>query len=251
MKSIAPPLPARADRKTLRRDLRQRRRALSAAAQRVAARALTRQLILHFGHSRARHIGLYLPNDGEIDPRAFIEEARRRNLSVYLPVLHPVLGNQLWFYRFDANTELRPNRFGIPEPTDRRAPRRPPWALDAVLMPLVGFDREGGRLGMGGGFYDRTFAFKRLAPQRPPALIGLAHEVQQVERLPIASWDVPMDGVITPARHLDCSPQGIIERTQPRAVFFGRYRLADRRHGRQRTSGWLLSVFAFLRRFIL
>ncbi|BES73304.1 hypothetical protein RE428_43220 [Marinobacter nanhaiticus D15-8W] len=239
MKSIAPPLPARADRKSLRRELRRRRRALSPSEQRIAARALTRQLILHFGHSRARHVGLYLPNDGEIDPRAFIAEARRRDLHVYLPVLHPILGNQLWFYRFDVDTKLRPNRFGISEPADRNGPKRPPWALDAVLMPLVGFDRQGGRLGMGGGFYDRTFAFKRLAPQRPPALIGLAHEVQQVESLPMASWDVPMDAVITPARHLACKPRGVIERTQPRAVFFGRYRLANRRHGRQRTSGWM------------
>lgn len=239
MKSIAPPLPAKADRKSLRRELRQRRRALSPAAQRTAARALTRQLILHFGHSRARHVGLYLPNDGEIDPRAFVHEARRRGLSVYLPVLHPILGNQLWFYRLNASTKLRANRFGIPEPADRGGPRRPPWALDAVLMPLVGFDRQGGRLGMGGGFYDRTFAFKRLAPQRPPALIGLAHEVQQVERLPIASWDVPMDAVITPLRHLECVHAGIVERTQPRNVFFGRYRLADRRHGRQRPSSWM------------
>lgn len=188
--------------------------------------------MLHFGRSRARHIALYLPNDGEIDPRAFIAAAHQRNLTIYLPVLHPVLGNQLWFYRLDSRTRLRPNRFGIPEPARRNAPRRAPWALDAVLMPLVGFDRQGGRLGMGGGFYDRTFAFKHGAAHRPPALIGLAHDIQQVELLPVASWDVPMDAVITPRRHLACSPGGVVEKQQSPRLFIGRYRLAMTRLGR-------------------
>ncbi|WP_111493978.1 5-formyltetrahydrofolate cyclo-ligase [Marinobacter bohaiensis] len=236
------PVPASANRRQLRRTLRQRRRALSDSQQRAAARGLIVQLMRYFGLSRARHIGLYLPNDGEVDPRAFIEQARRRRLSVYLPVLHPVLGNQLWFYRLDPRTRLRRNRFGIPEPARRNAPRRAPWALDAVLMPLVGFDDCGGRLGMGGGFYDRTFAFKRQAYARPPALIGLAHDEQEVESLPVQTWDVPMSRVITPTRQIVCQKQAsgtgnVAGKTgvqrHPR-LRFGRYPWADRRQGRRR-----------------
>ncbi|MGP4845729.1 5-formyltetrahydrofolate cyclo-ligase [Marinobacter sp. 1Y8] len=226
----AEPTPALSDRRQLRRILRQRRRNLTPLQQRQASRSLVRQLMRHFSTSKARHIGLYLPNDGEIDPRDFTTEARRRGIHVYLPVLHPVLGNQLWFYRYNPGTRLAPNRFGIPEPSARNEQRRAPWALDAVLMPLVGFDLNGGRLGMGGGFYDRTFAFKRRGASRPPRLIGLAHDVQQVTRLPTASWDVPMDAIITPSREVTCHPQNTKQRADYRHLFVGHYRLnASRR----------------------
>ena len=65
-------------------------------------------------------------------------------------------------------------------------------------MPLVGFDPEGGRLGMGGGFYDRSLAYRnRHAYCRKPALLGLAHECQKVDRLALASWDVPLEATVT------------------------------------------------------
>ena len=75
------------------------------------------------------------------------------------------------------------------------------WRLDLVLVPLVGFDPQGNRLGMGGGFYDRTFAYRgRRKHTSRPCLIGLAHECQRVEHLPCAGWDIPLDGVITDCR---------------------------------------------------
>ena len=67
-------------------------------------------------------------------------------------------------------------------------------------MPLVGFDEEGGRLGMGGGFYDRSFAFTRIRPRLRPTLIGLAHELQKVQKLPVEPWDIPLDAVVTDHR---------------------------------------------------
>jgi 5-formyltetrahydrofolate cyclo-ligase len=222
------------NKKALRRHLRRRRRSLKPAQQRQAARALTRQLLLHFGHRRGRHVGLYLPNDGEIDPRYFMHEARRRGFVIYLPKLHPVLGNLLWFYRFDENTPLLENHLGIPEPCAPRRASRPPWALNTVLMPLVGFDLNGARLGMGGGFYDRTFAFKRLMPARPPALIGMAHDVQQVDELPVASWDVPMNGIVTPTRRIHTTASAARHHQVGKGLFVGHYRLADSRRGRAR-----------------
>lgn len=114
----------------------------------------------------------------------------------YLPVLHPVHHNRLWFRRVDATIPMGKNRFGITEPQGK-GPGRAPWALDAVLMPLVGFASDGSRLGMGGGFYDRTFAFVRRWQRSTPALIGLAHECQRLPHLPQADWDIAMHGIVT------------------------------------------------------
>lgn len=185
-------------RPALRRKLRQARRALSPLQQRLAARALYRQLAQHPLFRRARHIALYLPNDGEIDPRPLLRAAQRRGKATYLPVLSPWPCTKMVFQRIRARDTLRPNRFRILEPRRNPAQQRKAWALDLMLMPLVGFDRHGGRLGMGGGFYDRSLAYRqRRKNWHKPTLLGLAHECQQVERLALASWDVPLAATVT------------------------------------------------------
>ncbi|WP_458525179.1 5-formyltetrahydrofolate cyclo-ligase [Onishia taeanensis] len=192
-------------RRELRRTLRRRRRALTPRQQRQAAKALCHRLRGLPELRRARRVALYLPNDGEIDPRPLIAWLERRGARVYLPVLAPLAHNRLWFVRYHAGTPMVSNRFGIREPDTRhgahRARRLPAWALDLVLMPLVGFDDRAQRLGMGGGFYDRSFAFARQGGPRP-RLIGLAHDCQRVPTLPVASWDVPLDAIASDARVL-------------------------------------------------
>ena len=102
------------------------------------------------------------------------------------------------FQRIRAKQRLQKNRFGIDEPRRNRKQQRKVWALDLVLLPLVGFDRHGARLGMGGGFYDRSLAYRALRKNwHKPTLLGLAHECQQVDRLAMASWDVPLQGTVT------------------------------------------------------
>jgi 5-formyltetrahydrofolate cyclo-ligase len=194
-------------RSTLRKELRQRRNALTEQQQQDAADNLAVNLLQHPDLRRARHIAVYLPNDGEIDPSVYVSLARRRGLRFYLPVIHPIHTGRLVFSPFTDDTILRPNRFGIPEPAFRDGLKRPPWAMDAVLFPLVGFDEKGGRLGMGGGFYDRTFAFSRFRPRLAPKLIGLAHECQRVEALPTENWDVPLHSVVTDERRYQASQQ--------------------------------------------
>ncbi|WP_152205348.1 5-formyltetrahydrofolate cyclo-ligase [Marinobacter changyiensis] len=184
-------------RNALRKELRSRRRALSSAQQSLASERLALSLLNDPELFRTRHVAIYLANDGEIDPQCYITQGRKRGIQFYLPVLHPVHQGRLVFSPFNEDTVLTPNRFGIPEPGFKSALKRPPWALDAVLMPLVGFDTEGGRLGMGGGFYDRTFAFTRYAPRMAPKLIGLAHHCQQVEVLPVEIWDVPLHAIVS------------------------------------------------------
>jgi 5-formyltetrahydrofolate cyclo-ligase len=185
-------------RQQLRRQLRAARRALTPAQQRQAAQGLYRQLAQHPLFRRARHIALYLPNDGEIDPRPLLREAQRRGKRTYLPVLSDWPRTKMVFQQVRRGETLRPNRFGIPEPRIKRARQRTIWALDLILLPLVGFDDEGGRLGMGGGFYDRSLAYRtRRTAWHAPVLVGLAHECQKVERLAQASWDVPLQGTVT------------------------------------------------------
>ncbi|GHE21280.1 5-formyltetrahydrofolate cyclo-ligase [Halomonas urumqiensis] len=202
-----PAAPASLDlsRKALRRMLRNQRRALSPRQQREASRRLCRRLRGLHEVQRARRVALYLPNDGEIDPTPLIQWLERRGARVFLPVLKPLSRNHLWFVRYHSGTPMVTNRFGIPEPQIRhgahRARRLPAWALDLILLPLVGFDDAGQRMGMGGGFYDRTLAFTRRAGPRP-CLIGVAHDVQRVPRLPVAPWDVPLDAIASDLRVL-------------------------------------------------
>ncbi|MBC3257018.1 MULTISPECIES: 5-formyltetrahydrofolate cyclo-ligase [Pseudomonas] len=190
--------PAPLSRPQLRRMLRKARRALTPSEQRQAALGLYRQLAQHPLFRRAKHISLYLPTDGEIDPRLLLRAAQRRGKATYLPVLSAWPRTKMVFQRVRRGDKLSPNRFGILEPRVNAHQQRKVWALDLVLLPLVGFDSEGGRLGMGGGFYDRSLAYlARRKSWRKPTLLGLAHECQQVDRLAQASWDVPLAGTVT------------------------------------------------------
>ncbi len=185
-------------RPQLRRQLRKARKALSQRQQREAARDIYRQLAQHPLFRRARHVSLYLPMDGEIDPRLLLREAQRRGKATYLPVLNAWPRTRMVFQRVRPGETFIPNRFLIPEPRIDRAKQRSIWTLDLILMPLVGFDDEGGRLGMGGGFYDRSLAYlARRKTWRKPVLLGLAHECQKVDRLAQASWDVPLQGTVS------------------------------------------------------
>ncbi|TVT33174.1 5-formyltetrahydrofolate cyclo-ligase [Marinobacter vinifirmus] len=211
MSQLHPPKPFEAhpdtlSRTELRKHLRRKRRSLSFEQQQRASEQLALNLLKHPDLHRARHIGIYLANDGEIDPHLYIDLARRKGIHFYLPILHPIYPGKLVFSPYFDGIRLSANRFGIPEPPFPRSRRRPAWALDAVLFPLVGFDENGGRLGMGGGFYDRTFAFSRIRPGMAPKLIGLAHDFQKVRELPIEPWDVPLHGVVTDKRRYRFKP---------------------------------------------
>ncbi|BAU77152.1 5-formyltetrahydrofolate cyclo-ligase [Metapseudomonas furukawaii] len=188
-------------RQSLRRLLRQARRALTPQQQKQAARNLYRQLAQHPLYRRARHVALYLPANGEIDPRPLLREAQRRGKRTYLPVLNAWPREKMVFQRLLPGERLRKNRFRILEPRANAAQQRKIWALDLVMLPLVGFDECGGRLGMGGGFYDRSLAYlARRKTWRSPSLIGLAHECQKVDRLELAAWDVPLQATVTDRR---------------------------------------------------
>lgn len=184
-----------ADLVALRRALRLARRAVTPDAQQTAAARVAARIVALPAYAAACTIAVYLARDGELDPAPLAARARTDGKALLLPVLAPGAG-AMTFAEWPEDAALLPNRYGIPEPVGTA--HRPAAALDLVLTPLVGFDVCGGRLGMGGGYYDRTFAFLLGAP-RParPCLLGLAHACQRVARLDARPWDVPLDAVVT------------------------------------------------------
>ena len=190
-------------RRELRANLRRQRQQLSPTQQRQAAEALAAIVTAHPWYRQASRIGLYLANDGEIDPARILNTAFAEGKQCFLPVITDRL--RLRFRHYRPGDALLANRFGIPEPTDM-ADELAPQALDLLLLPLVGFDRQGNRLGMGGGFYDRSLAGIRQWPSAP-RLLGLAHSIQGCETLNAAEWDVGLDGIATEQGFILCAGQ--------------------------------------------
>ncbi len=185
-------------RPELRTRLRRARRDIDPRRRQAFEQRLAERLARHPLFRNARTLAAYLPVDGEVDPAPLVQRAWSLGKAVYLPVLVPFSENRLWFTRYEPHTVLVYNRFGIPEPEKAHRQRIAATALDLVLAPLVGFDSHGNRLGMGGGFYDRSFAFLRgRRCWRKPRLVGLAFECQRVARLRGKPWDVPLHGVVT------------------------------------------------------
>lgn len=184
------------ERKALRTSLRQARQKLSSAQQNTAAKDLfeliTRQ---DFFHS-AQRMAFYRPADGEIDPTLLLELALGQGKSCSLPVLLIDSPDFVSFSPYEANTELVKNQYGIPEPASKEI-IVPPTHFDVVFVPLVGFDADCFRLGMGKGYYDRSFSFKIFDRSSRPLLVGLAHECQLVDALAVESWDVRLDAIAT------------------------------------------------------
>jgi len=185
----------------IRQIKRAQRNTLSASIQlqhSIDLQQLTAQLN---AYKNSNHIACYIANDGEIDPVKIIEHAWSHDKKVYLPVLSPSK-NSLYFAPYTENSVCKMNRFGIPEPECKPSQLIKAHQLDLLLLPLVAFDASGNRVGMGGGFYDRTLAY--LQDQQLleiPELVGLAHEIQKVDRLNRQSWDIPLDYIITEKQH--------------------------------------------------
>jgi len=188
-----PPL----NKKALRRFMRDQRNALTENQQINAANNLLNLLHTHPLFINSKRLAFYLANDGEIDPMPLLLEALAQGKHCYLPVLHPFNKRRLLFVRIRENTKLVQNCFGIWEPRIFCKDLIHPRALNLVLLPLVAFDPHGGRIGMGGGFYDYTFSFTKRASGWRPKLIGLAHECQKLARLELENWDIPLTGVAT------------------------------------------------------
>lgn len=181
----------------LRQQKRALRRSLSITEQRHHSRLLCQNVTAARNYLSSQRIACYLANDGEIDPQPLIEHAWSMNKRVYLPILAP-FRHSLYFAPYEAGSKLKLNQFRIPEPVCHPSRWISARQLDLLLLPLVAFDPTGNRVGMGGGFYDRTLAYLQHRQHwRKPVLAGLAHEIQKVDQLDRQNWDVPLDYIIT------------------------------------------------------
>lgn len=187
-------------KKALRTRMRKQRKALTVRQQKIATLNLMKQLNRSRLLLRYTYIALYLGNDGELNPEPLIPLLLARKKKIYLPVIHPLIKHRLCFCEFNARTKLQTNRFGIKEPSFSLSKKMDRQHLSLVLLPLVAFDVKGNRVGMGGGFYDRSFAYKHKSAGNKPRLFGLAHAFQEQPSLPTESWDVALDGILTDKR---------------------------------------------------
>lgn len=181
----------------LRQQMRTRRRALSVTQQRIASRSLCWRLAKHPLFIHAKNIALYLANDGEISPWPLLQIGRFKHKRIFLPVIQA--NGTMIFRQFTDKRHMQKNRFNILEPSATN-PGIKLEQLDIICLPLVAFDQRGNRLGMGGGYYDRTLAFKHHQPYRGPKLIGLAHAMQEYTPLATEYWDVPLNAIATEKR---------------------------------------------------
>jgi 5-formyltetrahydrofolate cyclo-ligase len=196
-----------AEVRATRRRLRDMRLALPAAARSAADRTIRATLERLGVFRRDAHVALYLPMRGEVDLRPCLGVARRRGTRVYVPRIVSCRRRHMLFAPWTEGSAHRTNAFGIVEPGSA-AGARPVIGLDVVVLPVVGFDGHGNRLGMGAGYYDRALR-RRLGRTgwRRPRLIGVAYACQQLPDIPASPWDVPLDlvvtehGVIVPGRN--------------------------------------------------
>ncbi|HVC00766.1 MAG TPA: 5-formyltetrahydrofolate cyclo-ligase [Steroidobacteraceae bacterium] len=179
----------------LRGVLRRQRRALSGAEHAARSRKAQRAIARLHRFAAGSRIAVYLPVDREADTALLIAAARRRRLRIFVPVVADRRHRVIKFH--PLSRRLRRGAYGIAVPA---APSRPVGArwLDLVVVPLVGVDGAGHRLGMGGGFYDRAFAFRwRRSAWRGPLMIGLAFDCQRVDSIGAEHWDLRLDALAT------------------------------------------------------
>jgi 5-formyltetrahydrofolate cyclo-ligase len=189
----------------LRRTLRDLRAAVPAASRIAAAQALVARLEQVPEFMTDRRIGGYWAVDGELPLMALMGGLLARKQQYCLPVVGT--DRQLRFAPWQPGEAISTNRYGIPEPACAPADLLQPTELDVVLVPLLGFDRRGHRLGFGGGYYDRSFAYLRArADVGKPVLVGVAYALQEVAVLDEQPWDVHLDYVATERELIDLTP---------------------------------------------
>jgi 5-formyltetrahydrofolate cyclo-ligase len=179
----------------LRKHLRAQRRSLGAAEYRHRSRLATKAVAGMSMFRSGKRVALYLPFDREADTAALIAAARRRGVRLFAPVIVDRRHSRIRFYPLEG--KLKRGVFGIAVPSSQASPTASRW-LNLIVIPLVGVDALGRRLGMGGGFYDRALEFRRLRQNWPgPRLVGLAFDCQRTESSFAEPWDVSLDSLAT------------------------------------------------------
>jgi 5-formyltetrahydrofolate cyclo-ligase len=196
------------DKASLRRALRAVRNGVSTTERQRSRRALIRHALHHRLLVHGKRIGFYIPANAEIDILPLLMRAYAMGVRCFLPVVPARGQRKLWFSelktrppggrKYDAH--WRDNRFGIPEYHPPRRSFVRAGQLDRLLMPLLGFDHRGFRIGMGGGYYDASLGYRlRRQHWQVPRLFGVAFAAQEVAQIAADPWDIPLDAILTEA----------------------------------------------------
>lgn len=186
----------------LRKHFREIRRHISMEYRQYAANAAVKHLIKLPLFNQSKRIACYLSIKDEFDASLIIKTIWQAHKECYLPALTEK-ENRLMFVRYHEGDALCPNRYSILEPANLSQVVTPE-NLDIVITPLVAFDSQGHRLGVGGGYYDRTFSFLQLSAHKKPFFMGLAYAEQQADLLPSDPWDIALNGAITEKAYVPC-----------------------------------------------
>ncbi|VAW86263.1 5-formyltetrahydrofolate cyclo-ligase [hydrothermal vent metagenome] len=187
--------------KKQRQECRNKRKSLLPAYRKKATLAATNNLKKLFCFQKSKRVACYVANDGEISPHLIINFLWKQKKSCYLPALDPLKIKKLRFLTYDRDSQLHNNHYGIAEPNASIKNSLQPWALDLIITPVVGFDCDGHRIGMGGGYYDRTLSYLRTRQHwRKPYIVGFTFDEQELVHIHTNKWDIPMNAIVTPTR---------------------------------------------------
>ena len=178
-----------------RKELRLRRKQLTFDDRESASLKIAKNLVSSGILSDSKNIATYLQNDGEVDPIYISKDYVFKSCKFYIPIINDQNKRTLKFGEYDQNQQFEKNKYGINEPINPSLVSID--VLDAVLFPLVGFDRNGNRIGMGGGFYDKTFEFVATKKKNKLKLIGLGFSIQETSNIPNRAWDLPLQYIVT------------------------------------------------------
>jgi 5-formyltetrahydrofolate cyclo-ligase len=185
----------------LRRQMRQRRAQIATRQRQAWDAAINHELLDHAARVQPRVVAAYLAFDGEPDLAPALEALHDLGVRLALPVVRETpVRSDLCFRQWAPGSDMEKNRYGIPEPMGTLDVRLD--EIDLALIPLVAWDEHGGRLGMGASFYDRVF--QPLVDLDRPFRMGVAYQLQQVERLPLDPWDIRLHGILTETGCLAC-----------------------------------------------
>jgi 5-formyltetrahydrofolate cyclo-ligase len=179
----------------LRKDLRAKRRAMTPADHRLRSDLAAAAIVRLPAFKSGSRVAVYLPFDRETNTAAILRAARRRGVRLFVPVIIDLRHRRLRFYPLSGKT--RRGIYGISVPHEHAMPTAPRW-FSLIVVPLVGVDGMGRRLGMGGGFYDRALAFRRVRRHwKGPRLVGIAFDCQKTDSVFADPWDVRLDALAT------------------------------------------------------
>lgn len=184
-------------RNNARNEIRQKRKALHEDEVAKCSELVRHVVLEHEFLKQNRCIASYHSFSGEIDTVEINKALRLAGHHMALPVIHPEEKGLMDFYSYEKPEDLILNRFKIPEPVVSEENLVQPHHLEVVIVPLVGFNEKGERLGMGGGYYDRML--KKISCEC--LTLGLAYDFQLIPEIKSQPWDMPLDEVITPTKH--------------------------------------------------